>query len=90
MPYIAGANAARNTIDIVRAARQLPDANTSTHYVVWGHSEGGQTAMFGLHIAEVSIDHIPGRSDSPTLQRQSPKREHCERWQGPLQRWWRS
>jgi pimeloyl-ACP methyl ester carboxylesterase len=50
MPYLAGISAARNTIDIVRAARQLPAAHASDRYVVWGHSEGGQTAMFALHI----------------------------------------
>ena len=50
LPYIAGVSAARNTIDIVRAARNLPSAHASTHYVVWGHSEGGQTAMFALSI----------------------------------------
>ena len=48
MPYLAGVSAARNTIDIVRAARQLPAAHASKRYVVWGHSEGGQTAMFAL------------------------------------------
>ncbi len=50
LPYIAGVSAARNTIDIVRAARNLPSAHASNHYVVWGHSEGGQTAMFALSI----------------------------------------
>jgi hypothetical protein len=50
LPYIAGDSAARNTIDIVRAARNFPAAHASDNYVVWGHSEGGQTAMFTLHI----------------------------------------
>jgi pimeloyl-ACP methyl ester carboxylesterase len=50
LPYIVGVSAARNTIDIVRAARELPAAHASADYVVWGHSEGGQTAMFALHI----------------------------------------
>ncbi len=50
LPYIAGDSAARNTLDIVRAARNLPAAHASDNYVVWGHSEGGQTAMFTLHI----------------------------------------
>jgi hypothetical protein len=50
LPYIVGVSAARNTIDIVRAARHIPAAHASTNYVVWGHSEGGQTAMFTLHI----------------------------------------
>jgi pimeloyl-ACP methyl ester carboxylesterase len=51
LPYISGVIAARNTIDIVRAARQLTGARASSNYVVWGHSEGGQTAMFALDIA---------------------------------------
>ena len=46
LPYVAGDSAARNTIDIVRAARNLPAAHASDNYVVWGHSEGGHTAMF--------------------------------------------
>jgi pimeloyl-ACP methyl ester carboxylesterase len=50
LPYIAGVSAARNTIDIVRAARDFPAAHASDQYVVWGHSEGGQTAMFASNI----------------------------------------
>ena len=50
LPYLVGVVAARNTIDIVRAAQQLPAAHASKNYVVWGHSEGGQTAMFSLAI----------------------------------------
>jgi alpha-beta hydrolase superfamily lysophospholipase len=51
LPYLVGAVAARNIIDIVRAAGHLAAAHASRSYVIWGHSEGGQTAMFGLHIA---------------------------------------
>ena len=51
MPYLAGVTSARNTIDIVRAAGKIPTAHASKTYVVWGHSEGGQTAMFALDIA---------------------------------------
>jgi pimeloyl-ACP methyl ester carboxylesterase len=50
MPYIAGISAARNTIDIVRAVQGLPAAHASKNYLVWGHSEGGQTAMYALNI----------------------------------------
>ncbi|HEY1989422.1 MAG TPA: lipase family protein [Acidimicrobiales bacterium] len=50
LPYVVGVSAARNTIDIVRAALHLAAAKASTNYVVWGHSEGGQTAMFALAI----------------------------------------
>ena len=50
LPYLVGKLAAQNTIDIVRAAGHLAGAHASANYVVWGHSEGGQTAMFALHI----------------------------------------
>jgi pimeloyl-ACP methyl ester carboxylesterase len=50
LPYIAGDSAARNVIDIARAAKNLPNVDVSSDYVVWGHSEGGQTAMYALHI----------------------------------------
>jgi pimeloyl-ACP methyl ester carboxylesterase len=57
MPYLAGRSAAYNTIDIVRAAHQLAAAHTGLRYVVWGHSEGGQTAMFSLKFA---ASYAPG------------------------------
>jgi pimeloyl-ACP methyl ester carboxylesterase len=50
LPYLVGVVAARDTIDIVRAADHLTAAHASRDYVVWGHSEGGQTAMFSLAI----------------------------------------
>ncbi len=49
MPYIVGASAARDTVNIVLAAHALPGVSLSSSYVVWGHSEGGQTAMFSLY-----------------------------------------
>jgi pimeloyl-ACP methyl ester carboxylesterase len=55
-PYIAGENAARNTIDIVRAARTFKAAHASSDYVIWGHSQGGHTALFGWKIA---ADYAP-------------------------------
>ncbi len=50
-PYLAGVVAAQNTSDIVRAAEQLPSVDVSKNYVVWGHSQGGQTAMYAHNIA---------------------------------------
>lgn len=58
MPYLVGTSAARNTIDIVGAAQRLAEAHASRNYVVWGHSEGGQTAMFALHIATSYAPHL--------------------------------
>jgi fermentation-respiration switch protein FrsA (DUF1100 family) len=51
LPYIVGASAAEDTINLVRAAQHVPGADTSSTWVEWGHSEGGQTAMFVDHIA---------------------------------------
>jgi pimeloyl-ACP methyl ester carboxylesterase len=51
LPYLVGEIAARDTIDLVRAVGHFAAAHAGRRYVVWGHSEGGQTAMFSLHIA---------------------------------------
>lgn len=45
-PYLVGVSEARAVIDAVRAARSLPDANISDRYAVWGHSQGGQAALY--------------------------------------------
>ena len=55
-PYIAGENAGRNTIDIARAARTFKPAHAGSDYVIWGHSQGGHSALFGWKIA---ADYAP-------------------------------
>lgn len=55
-PYIAGRNAARNTIDNVRAARELDGVKLSSDYVTWGHSQGGHTAM---HVDQLGPEYAP-------------------------------
>ncbi len=45
-PYLVGDSEARSIIDSVRAARALPGAAPSGKYVVWGHSQGAQAALF--------------------------------------------
>lgn len=57
LPYLVGTSAARNTIDIVQAVQNSATFNASSKYVVWGHSEGGQTAMFAESIAST---YAPG------------------------------
>jgi pimeloyl-ACP methyl ester carboxylesterase len=44
-PFLVGVAEARDVVDIVRAARQL-DARIGARYVVMGHSQGGQSALF--------------------------------------------
>ena len=45
-PYLVGTSEARAVIDAVRAARQVPNAQAGDRYTVWGHSQGGQAALF--------------------------------------------
>jgi pimeloyl-ACP methyl ester carboxylesterase len=51
-PYLVGISEARAVIDSVRVARQMPGAGGGTRYIVWGHSQGGQAALFTGMIAK--------------------------------------
>ena len=51
-PYLVGDSEARAVIDSVRAARSLPGLEKSGRYAVWGHSQGGQAALFTGMIAK--------------------------------------
>lgn len=50
-PYLVGASEAQGTIDIVRAARNMNETNASSQFFVFGHSQGGQAALFAGQIA---------------------------------------
>lgn len=49
--YLVGASEARDVLDIVRAAQQLRATGASATTLVYGHSEGGQAALFAGQIA---------------------------------------
>jgi pimeloyl-ACP methyl ester carboxylesterase len=51
-PYLVGLSEARAVIDSVRMARTMPGAGGGTRYIVWGHSQGGQAALFTGMIAK--------------------------------------
>lgn len=51
-PYLVGDSEARAVIDIVRVARTMPEAGGGNRFVVWGHSQGGQAALFTGMIAK--------------------------------------
>jgi acetyl esterase/lipase len=51
-PYLVGNSEARSVIDSVRVARQLPGVGNANRYAVWGHSQGGQAALFTGLIAK--------------------------------------
>lgn len=45
-PYLVGVSEARAVIDSVRAAREIPGAGGERRFAVWGHSQGGQAALY--------------------------------------------
>jgi len=49
-PYLIGSAEARDTIDMVRAARRI-EPQLSTRWVVMGHSQGGHAALFAAAAA---------------------------------------
>lgn len=50
-PYLVGQAAARSTLDAVRASRQLAGVSFGDEVVVWGHSQGGATALWAGGLA---------------------------------------
>ncbi|MGC1305224.1 MAG: alpha/beta fold hydrolase [Caulobacteraceae bacterium] len=45
-PYLVGVSEGRAVLDSVRAAAALPGASAGHSFAVWGHSQGGQAALF--------------------------------------------
>lgn len=45
-PYLVGDAAAYAVLDSIRAVRQLKDARAGHRFAVWGHSQGGHSALF--------------------------------------------
>ncbi len=50
-PYLIGDAEARNVLDASRAVQQFEQIRTTTDTVVWGHSQGGQGALWTGQIA---------------------------------------
>ncbi len=44
--YLVGVTEGNSVIDAVRAARNVPDAGAGSDVLLWGHSQGGQAALF--------------------------------------------
>lgn len=45
-PYLVGEAAAYAVLDSIRAVRQLKDSQAGARFAVWGHSQGGHSALF--------------------------------------------
>jgi pimeloyl-ACP methyl ester carboxylesterase len=54
--YLIGATEAHHVLDSVRAAQQLPGSQAGDTVVLWGHSQGGQAALFAEQLHE---DYAP-------------------------------
>ncbi len=51
-PYLVGASEGRAVLDSLRAARELPGAAASSRVGIWGHSQGGQAALYAASLAK--------------------------------------
>lgn len=54
--YLIGETAGNSMLDGVRAAQAIPQAHASSSVVLWGHSQGGQAAIFA---AQQAADYAP-------------------------------
>ncbi|MEJ3405357.1 lipase family protein [Rathayibacter sp. YIM 133350] len=49
--YLIGETEGRNVLDAARAARKLGATHSSSRVALWGHSQGGQAALFAAQLA---------------------------------------
>lgn len=49
--YLLGVPESNSVLDSVRAARQIEDAHAGANVLLWGHSQGGQAALFAAQRA---------------------------------------
>jgi alpha-beta hydrolase superfamily lysophospholipase len=50
-PYLLGESEGRGVLDAARAARRLPGLHASDTVMIYGHSQGGQAALFAGELA---------------------------------------
>lgn len=55
--YLVGGDEARDVLNSVRAAQDLPQARAGNRFIVWGHSQGGNSALF---TASTAAAYAPG------------------------------
>lgn len=55
-PYLLGDAEARNVIDASRAVQDFDELSATTDTVVWGHSQGGQGALW---TGQIAADYAP-------------------------------
>jgi acetyl esterase/lipase len=55
-PYLVGVSEGRAVLDSIRAALNLPESGAAPRFAVWGHSQGGQAALYAGLLAK---DYAP-------------------------------
>jgi pimeloyl-ACP methyl ester carboxylesterase len=50
--YLVGQAEARDVVNSVRAARNIPEAAAGSEWIVWGHSQGGHSALWTGELAK--------------------------------------
>ncbi|KQU76953.1 MULTISPECIES: lipase family protein [unclassified Rhizobacter] len=58
-PYLVGTGQARSALDAVRAARQMAGVAVSGRTVAWGHSQGGNAALWAGTLAPTYAPDVP-------------------------------
>jgi len=49
--YLIGVSEGNSVLDAARAARAIPETHTGNRLLLWGHSQGGQAALFAAQSA---------------------------------------
>lgn len=70
--YLVGEDAARAVLDSVRAARAIPGLTLDGRVVVWGHSQGGNSALWagqraGVYAPDVGIAGVAALAPASDL-----------------------
>ncbi len=50
-PFLDGPSEGRAVLESVRAAAAFPGSSANSRFALWGHSQGGQAALFAAHMA---------------------------------------
>lgn len=71
-PYLVGTAEAMSELDIVRAARSMPEAEAGLDVGIWGHSQGGHAALFtgqlaGAYAPELRVVGVAAGAPVPDL-----------------------
>ena len=71
-PYVIGESEARAALDAIRAAKQMTGVTIASRAVVWGHSQGGQAALWTGAVApsyapEIDLAGVAGLAPATML-----------------------